>query len=326
MTAPSTAKDPRTALPATGATAGPAAASGASHVWPGLLLASCGAVAFSGKAIIVKLAYRHGVDAVTLIMYRMLFALPLFLLLSWWAGRGKPALTARDWRTVVFLGFSGYYLASFLDFLGLQYISAGLERLILYLNPTLVLLLGAVLFKRRVSRGQMLALAVSYAGVLVVFGHEARLQGSHVALGASLVFGSAVSYAIYLAYSGEEVKKLGALRLTGLATTVACLLCIGQFVVLRPLSAALVAPTVIWLSVLNAVLCTFVPVLMVMMAIERIGATLTAQTGMIGPMSTILMGVVILGEPFNGIVAAGSALVLVGVWLLTRARQLSPAA
>ena len=322
MTAPSTATDPRTA-PLAKPVPTPAAAT--HQVWPGLLLASCGAVAFSGKAIIVKLAYRHGVDAVTLIMYRMLFALPLFLLLSWWAGRGKPALTARDWRTVVFLGFSGYYLASFLDFLGLQYISAGLERLILYLNPTLVLLLGAVLFKRRVSRGQMLALAVSYAGVLVVFGHEAQLQGSHVALGAGLVFGSAVSYAIYLAYSGEEVKKLGALRLTGLATTVACLLCIGQFVLLRPLSAALVAPTVIWLSVLNAVLCTFVPVLMVMMAIERIGATLTAQTGMIGPMSTILMGVVILGEPFNGIVAAGSALVLVGVWLLTRARQLSPA-
>ena len=295
-------------------------------VWQGLLLAGIGAIAFSGKAIIVKLAYRHGVDAVTLIMFRMLFALPLFLLLSWWAGRGKPALSGRDWRAVAFLGFSGYYLASFLDFSGLQYISAGLERLILYLNPTLVLLLGAVLFKRRVSRAQMAALAVSYAGVLLVFGHEAHLQGSHVALGAGLVLASAVSYAIYLAYSGEEVKKLGALRLTGLATTVACLLCIAQFLLLRPLSAAAVAPEVIWLSLLNAGLCTFVPVLMVMMAIERIGATLTAQTGMIGPMSTILMGVAILGEPFNGIVAAGSALVLAGVWLLTRARQVAPAA
>src|SRR4051812_21357516 len=95
--------------------------------WPGLLLATLGAIAFSGKAIIVKLAYRHDVDAVTLIMYRMLFALPLFLLLSWWAGRGKPALTRRDWIVVLGLGFSGYYLASFLDFAGLQYISASLE-------------------------------------------------------------------------------------------------------------------------------------------------------------------------------------------------------
>jgi drug/metabolite transporter (DMT)-like permease len=288
--------------------------------WPGLLLAMLGAIAFSGKAIIVKLAYRHDVDAVTLIMYRMLFALPLFLLLSWWAGRGKPALTRRDWIVVLGLGFSGYYLASFLDFAGLQYISASLERLILYLNPTLVLFLGVVLFRKTVNRRQLMALGVSYAGVLLVFGHEIQLVGSHVALGAALVFGSAVSYALYLAFSGEEVKRLGALRLTGLATTVACVLCIGQFVVLRPLSAALVAPEVIWLSVLNATLCTFAPVLMVMMAIERVGATVAAQTGMVGPLSTILMGVVILGEPFTGWVAAGTVLVLAGIWLLARAR------
>jgi drug/metabolite transporter (DMT)-like permease len=289
-------------------------------VWPGLLLASLGAVAFSGKAIIVKLAYRYGVDAVTLIMYRMLFALPMFVALAWWAGRGRPALTRRDAITVVALGFSGYYLASFLDFAGLQYISAGLERLILYLNPTLVLALGALLFGRRVTRRQLVALAVSYAGVLVVFGHEVGLQGAHAALGAALVFGSAVSYALYLVYSGEEVRRLGALRLTGLATTVACLLCIVQFFVLRPLDAMAVAPEVVWLSVLNATLCTFAPVLMVMMAIERIGATLTAQTGMIGPLSTILLATLVLGEPFTVWVAAGTLLVLSGIWLLAKWR------
>src|SRR4051812_25172921 len=153
-------------------------------VWPGLLLATFGAIAFSGKAIIVKLAYRYGVDAVTLIMYRMLFALPLFVVLAWWAGRGKPALTRRDWLVVSGLGFSGYYLASFLDFLGLAYISASLERLILYLNPTLVLAIGAIAFHRRVSLRQALALAVSYCGVLLVFGHEVAFQGRDIALGA----------------------------------------------------------------------------------------------------------------------------------------------
>ena len=289
-------------------------------VWPGLLLATLGAIAFSGKAIIVKLAYRHGVDAVTLIMYRMLFALPMFLLLAWWAGRGKPALTKRDKLAVLGLGFTGYYLASFLDFAGLAYISASLERLILYLNPTLVLALGLVVFKRKVTQRQLIALAVSYCGVLLVFGHEATLVGTHVALGAALVFGSAVSYAVYLVYSGEEVRRLGALRLTGLATTVACVLCIVQFLVLRPMSAFAVAPQVIWLSVLNATVCTFAPVLMVMMAIERIGATLAAQTGMVGPMSTILMGVLILGEPFTAWVAAGTLLVLAGIWLLAKWR------
>src|SRR5277367_7080149 len=143
----------------------------------GLLLASLGAIAFSGKAIIVKLAYRYGVDAVTLIMYRMLFALPLFLILAWRAGLGKPPLTWRDARAVAGLGFCGYYLASYLDFAGLRYISASLERLILYLSPTLVLGLGVVFFRHKVTRRQIVALAVSYTGVLCVFGKEITLQG-----------------------------------------------------------------------------------------------------------------------------------------------------
>jgi drug/metabolite transporter (DMT)-like permease len=275
-------------------------------------------MAFSGKAIIVKLAYRYGVDAVTLIMYRMLFALPMFVILSWWSGRGKPPLTWRDARAVLGLGFCGYYLSSFLDFAGLRYISASLERLILYLNPTLVLGLGVLLFQRKVSRRQIVALAVSYAGVLCVFAKEVTLQGANVPLGATLVFASAVSYAVYLAYSGEEVKRLGALRLTGLATTVACIICIAQFFVLRPWSAIDVAPQVLWLSALNATACTFAPVLMVMMAIERIGASLTAQASTIGPLSTILMAVVLLGEPFTAWVAAGTVLVVAGIWLLAR--------
>jgi len=126
---------------------------------------------------------------------------------------------------------------------------------------------------------------------------------------------SAVSYALYLSFSGQMVQRLGSLRLVGLATSVACVLCILQFVLLRPLSAALVAPEVIWLSVLNATLCTAAPVLMVMMAIERIGAGLTAQTGMIGPMSTLMMGVLWLGEPFTAWVAAGTLLVLAGIYV-----------
>ena len=284
------------------------------------MFATLGAIAFSGKAIIVKLAYRHGVDAVTLIMFRMLFALPIFALMAWWASRGKPPLARRDWMGILGLGFTGYYLASFLDFAGLSYISASLERLILYLNPTLVLLLGLVLYKRKIQRQQMLGMLISYGGILLVFGHEIQLVGPHVALGALLVFLSAVSYAVYLSFSGELVQRLGSLRLVGLATTVACLLCLGQFVILRPLSAALVAPEVLWLSLLNATLCTAVPVVLVMMAIERIGASVASQAGMIGPISTILMGVFILGEPFTAWVAAGSVLVIAGVFVFSQRR------
>ena len=293
-------------------------ASQPSKMTSGLLLAAAGSIAFSGKAIIVKLAYRHGVDAVTLLMYRMLFALPMFLFMAWWAGRGKVALTRHDWLGVVGLGFCGYYLSSFLDFWGLEFVSASLERLILYLNPTLVLVLGWVLYKKRITGRQALAMAISYSGVLLVFGHEVSLAGAHAALGALLVFTSAFTYALYMTYSGQLVQRLGSLRLAGLATTVACVFCLLQFVLLRPWDAALVPEPVLWLSVLNATACTALPVLLVMMAIERIGPGLTAQTGMIGPMSTISMGVLILGEPFNAWIIAGTGLVVSGVFWVTR--------
>ncbi|MDP3759048.1 MAG: DMT family transporter [Ramlibacter sp.] len=292
---------------------------------PGLALALAGSIAFSGKAIIVKLAYRYGVDAVTLIMYRMLFALPIFLAMAWWAGRGKPALSGRDWLGVVGLGFTGYYLSSFLDFAGLQYITASLERLILYLNPTLVMLLGWALSRRPFARGQLAGMAISYCGILLVFGHEIGMEGGQAALGALLVFASAATYAVYLVYSGQLVQRLGSLRLVGLATSVACLFCLLQFALLRPLSAATeVASQVIWLSVLNATLCTAVPVLLVMMAIERIGPAMAAQAGMIGPISTILMGVAILGEPFTAWIAAGTVLVIAGIFVFSHSRKTLP--
>ena len=286
-----------------------------------MLLATFGAIGFSGKAIIVKLAYRYdGVDAVTLIMLRMLFALPLFLVMAWWASRGKAALSGKDWFAVLYLGFTGYYFSSTLDFLGLAYISASLERLILYLNPSIVMLIGLLVFKRKVSARQITGTVISYAGVVLVFGQELGVQGAHTAWGSLLVFASAVTYSIYLVYSGEIVRRIGSLRLVGLASTVACVCCIAQFALLKPISAAFVAPDVIWLSVLNATLCTAAPVLMVMMAVERIGASIAAQIGMVGPLSTIFMGTIFLGERFTALIAAGTVLVISGIFVVTRNR------
>jgi drug/metabolite transporter (DMT)-like permease len=288
----------------------------------GLLLAAMGAIAFSGKAIIVKLSYEYGVDAVTVIMYRMLFALPFFIAMGLWAERQAVArdnpLTPRDVLNIVGLGFVGYYLSSYLDFLGLQYITASLERLILYLNPTLVVLLGWVLYKKPIQPIRMVAMAVSYSGVLLVFAHELTLSGANVALGSVLILASAMTYAIYLIFSGQLVQRMGSLRLVGWATSVACVCCIVQFVLLRPLSAAVVPVEVLWLAVLNALACTVAPVLMVMMAIERIGAALTAQTGMIGPMATITLGVWVLGEPLNVWIGVGTLLVLSGVFIVSK--------
>ena len=288
----------------------------------GLLLAAAGAIAFSGKAIIVKLSYRYGVDAVTVIMFRMLFALPFFIAFGIWSEKQTQArenpLTRSDVLGIVALGFVGYYLSSYLDFLGLQYITASLERLILYLNPTLVVVLGWFIYKKPVQPIRMMAMAVSYAGVLLVFAHELSFTGSDVALGSALVFASALTYAVYLVFSGQLVQRIGAMRLVGWATSMACVCCIVQFIVLRPLSAMDVPHPVLWLALLNALLCTVAPVLMVMMAIERIGAALTAQTGMIGPMSTITLGVMVLGEPLNLWIGAGTLLVVGGVFLVTK--------
>lgn len=290
-------------------------------VWAGIALAAFGAIAFSGKAIIVKLGFRYGADAVTLLALRMLFALPFFVLMGAWAARRAAPLARSDRVRVLALGFFGYYLASFLDFAGLAYISATLERLILYLTPTLVLLIGALVARRRPGPGQVTGMLISYAGVMLAFGHDLGADGGDVLLGGALVFGSALSYAIYLYGSGEVVARIGAVRLTAYASCVACLLCIAQFALLRPLSALALPTPVYTLSALNGTLCTVLPVLAVMLAIARIGSPLTAQIGMVGPVSTIVLSLLVLGEPMGPWQIAGTLLVLAGVVKVTRSAR-----
>lgn len=284
----------------------------------GLLLAAFGAIAFSGKAIIVKLGYRYGADAITLLALRMLVAFPFFLLMGVWAARRSPPLARGDRGKILALGVLGYYLASFLDFAGLAYITATLERLILYLTPTLVLLIGMAVFKRRATRRQLVALSVSYLGVLLAFGHDLELGGGNIALGGALVFGSALAYALYLVGSGELVARVGAVRLTAYASSVASVLCIGQFLLLRPLAALSLPAEVYGLSLLNGTLCTVLPVLAVMMAVARIGSALASQIGMIGPVSTIVLSLWLLGEPMGPWQVAGTVLVMSGVFVVSR--------
>lgn len=284
----------------------------------GLALAVAGSVMFSAKAIVVKLAYRHGVDAATLLALRMLFSVPFFVAALWWTSRGATPLSRREHGLLVVIGLLGYYLASYFDFLGLQYISAALERLILYLNPTLVLLLSVLVLRRPVSRFDLIALLLSYGGILLVFWHDVSLEADGVALGAALVFGSAACYAVYLVLSGELVRKVGAIRLTAYAMCVATAGVLAQFVALRPLASLAQPEPVLWLSLVNAVLCTVLPVFATMMAVARIGAGSVALAGMIGPVSTIALGYVFLGEPVSGWQVAGTALVLAGVFVLSR--------
>lgn len=289
----------------------------------GLVLAALGAIAFSGKAIIVKLGYRYGADAVTLLALRMLVAFPFFLLMGFWAARRSARLSNGDRRKIVLLGFLGYYLASFLDFAGLAYITATLERLILYLTPTLVALIGWLAFGKRISRRQALALLVSYAGVALAFGHDLQAGGPNIMLGGALVFGSALAYALYLVGSGELVARVGAVRLTAYASSVASVLCLVQFVVLRPMQALVLPWEVYALSLVNGTLCTVLPVLAVMMAVARIGSALAAQVGMIGPVSTIVLSLLLLGEPMGPWQVAGTVLVMAGVFVVSQQKTVA---
>lgn len=291
------------------------------HYLGGLALAATGAIFFSAKAVVAKLLYREGIDAVTLIALRMLLAAPVCVLIATWTTWRSPRLSKRDLLRVALLGVVGYYGSSMLDFLGLHYVSAGLERLILFVTPTLVLLLGIFVFGRKVTGRQWLSMAFAYAGIVLVVWHDVSLGGDAVVLGASLVFAAAVLYAIYLLYSGELIQRVGTLRLVAMAMTVSSVCSVGQYFVLRePVTLFQQTGTVWTLSAINASVCTVFPVFLTMFGVARAGAGDAAQAGMIGPVSTLFLAFWILGEPIGPPQMAGTALVLVGIFLLSRRR------
>lgn len=288
------------------------------HHWFGLGLAVAGAILFSTKAIVAKLIYRYPVDAVTLIAFRMMFSLPIFAAIAWWQARKNTPLSTSDRWRILFLGLVGYYLSSFLDFLGLQYISAGLERLILFLTPSFVLFIHAVWFKRPIRKAQWISLLVAYLGIVLVFMHDLSFNGKQVVLGAGLVLGSAIAYASYLIQSGEMVARLGSLRLVSYAMCISSVACIGQFLVLRPIETFQQPLPVLGLSVINAIFCTVFPVFLTMFAVKRVGAAVASQAGMIGPVSTLALGTIFLQEQVSSWQIMGAGLVIAGMYLLGR--------
>ena len=285
----------------------------------GLIFALAGAVLFSAKAIVAKLLYREGIDAVSLIALRMLLAAPFFVAVAIWTWRQLPALSGRDFFRISLLGLLGYYLSSFLDFLGLQYISAGLERLILFLTPSFVLLFNIAWFKHTVTLRQWLSLAVAYSGIVLVFWQDLQIGKQHqVMLGSTLVLGSAIAYAIYLVFSGELLQRVGTLRLVALAMTVSCMACLIQYAVLRSFPTLFIQTLPVWgLSLINATLCTVFPVFLTMMAVARIGASNASQAGMVGPISTLFLGFWILAEAITPLQLLGTGLVITGIFILS---------
>jgi len=289
-------------------------------------MAIVGAVVFSSKAIVAKLSYRYGVDALVVMGLRMLLSVPCFAAVAWYqmvqARRGRIVrLTRREAAQVIFLGCIGYYLASYLDFLGLQYVSAGLERLILLLSPTFVLLMTAVFLRRAIAPRQWVALALSYGGVVLVLIQDLSLGGEAVWFGATLVLGSALSYSVYLLASGELLQRVGASRMVAYAMTVSSVLTLTHFLIARSWQGLVQVRAVYELALIHAWVQTVVPVFLIMWSVARIGAPLTAQLGMVGPVSVLFLAHWLLDEPITVLQLAGTAVVLSGVLVLSRRQK-----
>lgn len=287
----------------------------------GLWLAILAAFGFSLKAIFVKLAYAAApVEPVTLLALRMAFSLPVFLWVGLHSSHGAATLDRRDWALLVVLGLLGYYGASIFDFLGLRYISAGLERLILFTYPTLVIVIGVLFLGHAAGRREWAALALCYLGIAVAFVHDLGVSTDKAAvwLGVGFVFASSLSYALYLSGSATMIARLGSARFTALAMLVSTAATLAHFAATQPF-ATLRQPLPIYAYALAmALLSTIVPVFAQSAAIRRIGSGRTALVGMLGPLLTIACGWALLDEVVSVWQIAGAALVLGGVALVGR--------
>jgi len=288
----------------------------------GPTFAVVGVLGFAFKAILIKMAYAWTpIDAVTLLTLRMIYSVPFFALMAWWASRARQAkpLARRDWLAIAWLGFIGYYLSSLVDFMGLQYVTAALERLMLYLYPTIVVLLSAIFFKQRITGRIVVALVLSYAGILLVFARDLDVAGDRAALwlGGALVFAASFLYACYLVGAGPVIARLGSLRFIALAMLASALFIFVHFLATRPLTALMVPLRIHLLSLTMAVFSTVLPTYLIAEAIKRMGANRTSLLGSLGPLFTIGLGAWLLDEAVHWIQLAGAALVLAGVALVT---------
>ena len=290
----------------------------------GIAFAVAGTLAFSLRPILIKLSYAAAaVSPITLLFLRMVLSLPFFVAVGWWLRNEQPRLTARDWAAVAGLGFIGYYGASFLDFIGLQYVGAGVGRLILFLYPTLVLLISLFFLHKRPTRRQIGALFLTYAGMALVVSRQVHggAEGRLFAFGAALVFASALLYAIYLVAGGELIKRVGSMRFTAYSMMVATVPAVLQFFILEPASALQLPPSIWIYTVILATFSTVLPLFLQAEALRRIGATEFGLIGALGPVSVAVTSAVGLDEPFTWVQAVGGALVIVGVLLVSLKRS-----
>lgn len=293
----------------------------------GIIICLLGAVCFSTKAIFVKLAYRDtDVDPVSLLALRMLFSLPFFIASAIFSFNqsANVRFTRRQWISVALVGCCGYYVSSLLDFLGLQYISAGLERLILFIYPTLVLLMLFLIFNVKIKALQWLALLITYSGLFIAFWGEIGFQSENENLykGALLIFVCAFTYALYIVGSGRLIPNLGAAKFNSYAMSFAALAVLIHFFITSDNSLFGQSYTVYLYSLLMAILSTVIPSYLIAEGIKRIGSDNAAIVGSIGPVSTILQASIFLQEPIHSLQLVGTALILIGVLMIGHKKQI----
>ena len=298
----------------------------------GYVLVLLGALGFAAKAVIVKLAYAANaeVDAITLMALRMLFALPFFLLVAVWHNKKTPALplTKKQWGVVIILGLIGYYLASYLDFIGLKYISAGLERVIIFLYPTFVVLFSALFYKRKITVRVGIALGLSYIGTLLVFIEHLSVTSSWLLLGSGLVLGSAIIFAWFIMGSGVMTQRIGSARFTVYTMAVASGATLVHFAIQHgsSLTRLLSLPYSEWervyyLALIMAVFSTVLPAFFMNAGIRRIGAGSASIISTTGPIATLILAYMLLGEVITSLQVAGTFFVLAGVYVVSRAKS-----
>lgn len=289
----------------------------------GFIITFIGAILFSTKAIAVKIAFRHtSMNGLTLLALRLLFSLPFYIVAACIAASNKNAksLTGRQWTYIILLGLFGYYLSSLFDFIGLQYISAGLERLILFLYPSLAILINAWIFKEPVTRIQKIALALTYAGILLAYAGEFRIDtgNSNFIWGSFLIFLCAITYAIYIAGSGKIIPEVGASRFTAYAMLAATTGVFIHYAMQQGLQTVQFSSSYWMYGAYLAIFATVLPTFMLSYGMKQIGTNNVAIISAIGPVSTIVQAHLILNEPLFTEQLAGTALVITGILLTAR--------
>ncbi len=287
------------------------------------LLACTGVIFFSSKAVLAKMVYQYDVDALSVLTLRLLFALPFYLGVFLFSIKDikHKSLKITDFYKIIGLGMIGYYLASFLDFVGLTYISAGLERLILFVYPTIVLIISAIFLKKKATRTQILAVVITYLGVLLAFYKNTYTGSQDIFLGGILVFGSAVSYAVYLVGTGKLIHRFGTKLFTSIAMTVSAVAAIIHFGIIHGINFFDFPFQVYVLTFLMAIICTVIPSFLITEAIHKIGASNVAVIGSIGPISTIILASIFLSEKVTVFQILGTIVVIGGVLLLAKKKN-----